>query len=236
MARIIVVEDEVDLRSDLVEYLAECGFDAVGAADGRELDGALAAGGADIVLLDVNLPGEDGFKIAARLRQTSRTGIVMLTARSSSVDRVIGLELGADAYLVKPVDFRELEAQIRALLRRLSMEAPVRPAPEPPPPPSAAGWSFDSVGWRLTTPGGVAVTLTAAEFRFLSLLVAQPGEPVSRREIAKMLDSRDWTAGSRSIDSLVRRLRTKVESHGAALPVQAVHGIGYVFTAPVTAR
>lgn len=245
MARIIVVEDEADLRDDLVEYLDRCGFEVRGASRGAELDRLLDAGPADVIVLDINLPDEDGFSVARRIRAGSPAAIIMLTARSSLIDRVIGLELGADVYLVKPVDFREVEAQIKALMRRMQKGADSPPAAEhaPPPPAAPAGappadsrkaWLFDDIEWRIQPPTGGAVPLTATEYKFLSLLVTAPGEAVSRQDISLALTGRDWDPYSRSIDSLVRRLRIKVEERsGCALPVQAVHGVGYAFVGPV---
>ena len=119
MARIAVVEDEAPLRTDLVEYLSACGHDVAGCADGKELDHCLDSRAIDIIILDVNLPGEGGFSIAGRLRSHSEVGIIMLTARGLNVDRVVGLEVGADVYMVKPVELRELEAQVRTLSRRM---------------------------------------------------------------------------------------------------------------------
>lgn len=243
MARIIVVEDEADLRDDLVDYLNRCGFQVSGAASGEELDALLRVQSADVIILDVNMPDEDGFSVAQRVRAVSQAAIIMLTARSGLIDRVIGLELGADVYLVKPVDFREVEAQVKALVRRLQKIVGQASAPSPRPPSSPApsslpdskkSWLFDDVEWRLLAPGGVAVSLTATEYKFLSLLVVAPGEAVTRQDIALALTGRDWDPYSRSIDSLVRRLRIKVEEHtGVALPVQAVHGVGYAFVGAV---
>ncbi|WP_167562542.1 response regulator transcription factor [Azospirillum humicireducens] len=238
MARIIVVEDEADLRDDLVEYLDRCGFEVRGASRGAELDRLLEGGPADVIVLDVNLPDEDGFSVARRIRASSHAAIIMLTARSSLIDRVIGLELGADVYLVKPVDFREVEAQVKALMRRMQKGVAPLAAPEPPPAAPAAdarrAWVFDDIEWRIQPPTGAAVPLTATEFKFLSLLVTVPGEPVSRQDISVALTGRDWDPYSRSIDSLVRRLRIKVEERsGCPLPVQAVHGVGYAFVGPV---
>lgn len=245
MARIIVVEDEADLRDDLVEYLDRCGFEVRGASRGAELDRLLEAGPADVIVLDINLPDEDGFSVARRVRATSPAAIIMLTARSSLIDRVIGLELGADVYLVKPVDFREVEAQVKALMRRMQKGADSPPAadhaPAPPAAPAGASpadprkaWLFDDIEWRIQPPTGAAVPLTATEYKFLSLLVTAPGEAVSRQDISLALTGRDWDPYSRSIDSLVRRLRIKVEERsGCALPVQAVHGVGYAFVGPV---
>ncbi|QCG95284.1 response regulator transcription factor [Azospirillum sp. TSA2s] len=245
MARIIVVEDEADLRDDLVEYLDRCGFEVRGASRGAELDRLLDAGPADVIVLDINLPDEDGFSVARRVRASSSAAIIMLTARSSLIDRVIGLELGADVYLVKPVDFREVEAQIKALMRRMQKGADSPPAADhvqaPPAAPAGAppadlrkAWLFDDIEWRIQPPSGAAVPLTATEYKFLSLLVTAPGEAVSRQDISLALTGRDWDPYSRSIDSLVRRLRIKVEERsGCALPVQAVHGVGYAFVGPV---
>lgn len=249
MARIIVVEDEADLRDDLVEYLDRCGFEVGGASRGAELDRLLEAGPADVIVLDINLPDEDGFSVARRVRASSSAAIIMLTARSGLIDRVIGLELGADVYLVKPVDFREVEAQIKALMRRMQKGAAPQSATEQPagigvslpgPAPALAPadsrkvWVFDDIEWRIQPPTGSAVPLTATEYKFLSLLVAAPGEAVSRQDISIALTGRDWDPYSRSIDSLVRRLRIKVEERsGCALPVQAVHGVGYAFVGPV---
>ncbi len=243
MARIIVVEDEADLRDDLVEYLDRCGFEVRGASSGVELDGLLENESADVIVLDVNLPDEDGFSVARRVRALSPAAIVMLTARSSLIDRVIGLELGADVYLVKPVDFREVEAQIKALVRRIHKGANPPAAVAPPSAAAVApaveskrSWQFDDVEWRIQPPEGPAVPLTATEYKFLSLLVVAPGEPVSRQDISIALTGRDWDPYSRSIDSLVRRLRIKVEERaGCPLPVQAVHGVGYAFVGSVVA-
>ncbi len=242
MARIIVVEDEADLRDDLVEYLDRCGFEVHGASSGLELDALLESNGADVIVLDINLPDEDGFSVARRVRAASQTAIIMLTARSSLIDRVIGLELGADVYLVKPVDFREIEAQIKALIRRIQKGAgPAAVAGASASHTVAASaeakrsWQFDDVEWRIQPPEGPAVPLTATEYKFLSLLVVAPGEPVSRQDISVALTGRDWDPYSRSIDSLVRRLRIKVEERtGCPLPVQAVHGVGYAFVGAVT--
>ncbi|MGE5516577.1 MAG: response regulator transcription factor [Bacteroidota bacterium] len=240
MAHIVVVEDEASLRADLVEYLTGCGHVVVGCGDGIALDVALARQPADILILDVNLPGEDGFSIAKRQREQSDVGIIMLTARGVNVDRVVGLELGADVYLVKPIELRELEAQVRTLARRLKVPAsggvaaaaPAAPVVAPP-----AGWAYDLVAWALVSPNGAVLKLTANERVFVNLLVERPGEPVSRADIFRALGKREWDMGDRSVDSMVRRLRAKgEETLGHPLPIEAVHGTGYAFAAPVIVR
>lgn len=237
MACIAIVEDESSLRADLVEYLGACGHSAVGCEDGPGLERIMADHPVEIVILDVNLPGENGFAIAGRLRERSGIGIIMLTARGLGVDRVVGLEVGADVYLVKPVELRELEAQVRALARRLPGAPAPHPAAEAAPCAAAAAWVYDQLAWTLTSPEGVAIKLTGNERIFVSLLVARPGEPVSRADIYSALGKRQWDPLDRSVDSMVRRLRAKAEeANGASVPIEAVHGTGYAFTAPVTAR
>lgn len=251
MARIAVVEDEAPLRADLVEYLSACGHDVIGCGDGKELDHALDERPVEIIILDINLPGEGGFSIAGRLRSHSEVGIIMLTARGLNVDRVVGLEVGADVYMVKPVELRELEAQVRTLSRRMRVTLAASPAAEPRPvqdtaPPVAPGpapqsvpteWIYDQLTWTLITPGGKFMKLTGNERVFVSLLVTRPGEPVSRDEIFRALGKRGWDPADRSVDSMVRRLRAKGDqAFGHPLPIESVHSVGYAFAAPVGLR
>lgn len=237
MAYIAVVEDEASLRADVVEYLSACGHVVVGCEDGRALDRELAKRLADLIVLDINLPGEDGFSIAKRLREQSDVGIIMLTARGVNVDRVVGLEIGADVYLVKPVELRELEAQVRSLSRRLRVGGASNPPPETAPAHGDSQWVYDQLAWALVSPEGGSAKLTANERIFVSLLVERPGEPVSRSAIFKALGKREWDSGDRSVDSMVRRLRAKgQETLGRELPIEAVHGTGYAFTAPVMVK
>lgn len=239
---IVVVEDENSLRSDMVEYLSSCGFDAIGARDGAELDRLLRNRNAAIIILDVNLPDEDGFKIAARLRDGHGAGIIMVTARSSTVDRVVGLEIGADAYLVKPVELRELEAQVKSLLRRLSERAAEtanqaangNAGSEAGDSADEARWSLDPTEWSLTNPAGIRISLTSMEMKLTSLLAAQARKPATRDQISQALYNRRWNPEDRSIDTVVGRLRHKVEGAiGGPAPLKSVHGVGYVFSAPI---
>lgn len=238
---IVVVEDENSLRSDMVEYLGNCGFDTIGVRSGAELDQLLTSRVASVVILDVNLPDEDGFKIAARLRDAHGAGIIMVTARGSTVDRVVGLEIGADAYLVKPVELRELEAQIKSLLRRLTERAseapatPTSPAVDPAMEGGVEGrWTLDPTEWALTSPAGIRIGLTSMEMRLTSLLAGQARKPATRDQISQALYNRRWNPEDRSIDTVVGRLRHKVEAAvGGAAPLKSVHGVGYVFSAPV---
>ncbi|WP_431855856.1 response regulator transcription factor [Azospirillum sp.] len=233
-AVIAVVEDEASLRRDLVEYLRGCGFDAVGAKTGRELNDILAAKPVSVAILDVNLPGEDGFTIAARLRETPGIGVIMVTARGSTVDRVVGLEIGADAYMVKPIEMRELEAQVKSLLRRLESAPAHAPVSTAPPAADEEHWTLHATDWSLTSPGGVRVSLTSTEMKLASLLAAQARQPVSRDQISLALYNRRWDPQDRTIDTVVRRLRNKLEKAiGETPPLKSEHGVGYVFSAPV---
>ena len=231
MARIAVVEDELHLRTDLVEFLGECGHHAFGCNGAVELTQLLTTQTIDIFILDINLPGDNGFTIANRLRQSlnNSIGIIILSARSKSLDRVVGLEVGADAYLTKPVELREVEAQVRAIERRLG--------PAPVPALSQSFWIYTPVTWMLAAPDGTSIKLTASERTFFSLLAHRPGEPVSRDTILSALGKKRWDPSDRSVDALVHRLNTKAEKHfGQRLPISAVHGLGYAFSAELEIR
>ena len=197
MTRIAVVEDEPALRTDLVEFLEACGHKVFGCEHGLQLMDLLTTQPVDVFVLDVNLPGDNGFAIAKRLRGMleNSIGIIMLSARSKSMDRVVGLEVGADAYLVKPVDLREVEAQIRAVERRLTKGGAV------PPVASDGLWVYTPVAWTLTSPHGQVIKLTATERTFFSLLADHPGEPVSRDAILTALGKKRWDPSDRSVDA-----------------------------------
>lgn len=217
---IIVVEDEPNLREDLVEYLEASGFSAVGAGSVAEYRRLSALRAPDLVLLDINLPDGDGFTLARELRGAGACGVVMLTSRGTLEDRLTGLDCGADAYLVKHADLREIEATIRSVLRRLVMQ---------PPPESV--WHYDPLSWQLRAPNGKAVKLTASEAVFVGLLLETPGTTVPRCRIAVALP-RPKDSSDRSLDTLLKRLRKKIETGaGSDLPVNVVYGVGYCFAA-----
>jgi two-component system, OmpR family, response regulator len=225
---VAVVEDEQSLRTDLVDYLTICGYQAFGAASVAELRSVLESQAIDVVVLDVNLPDGDGYTVARALRAESEIGIVMLTYRTEVTDRVQGLDSGADAYLVKDVDLREIEATVRSVLRRVPISNP---------PPVGADstelpWRLNVDQWYLCPPLGTEVRLTASELAFLRQLVAQGGV-VRREELIGALPAPDRAGDhGRNLNALVRRLRRKVEQEANVdLPVRMVYGVGYTFIA-----
>jgi len=226
--RILVVEDDEEIQALVSRYLLDSGYDAVNAHDGEEMDAILAKTKIDLIVLDVNLPGEDGFSICLRLRNAGGPPVIMATARGEDLDRILGIELGADDYLVKPFVPRELLARIGAVLRRVSPDREPARGPEKY---AFAGFSLDVSTRRLVGPTGARVILTGAEFDILCTFCRAPGKVFSRDEL-KATSTTD-----RSVDILISRLRQKIETdpRDPAL-IQTVRSVGYAFTAAVSAR
>jgi two-component system OmpR family response regulator len=231
-AHIIVVDDEPDLRSMVAEYLGKHGFCVRLAAGGSALDALLAAAPCDLIILDVNMPGEDGLTIARRLRATTSTPILMLTAASDVIDRVVGLEVGADDYLTKPFDLRELRARIRAILRR-PLGPPVADIIEKDDAVRYVRFGkvrLDLSAHRLITDDETPVALTAMEFDLLSAFAAHPNRVLSRDRLLDLAHNRNIEAFDRSIDIRVTRIRRKIELDPTKPAViKTVHGAGYIF-------
>jgi two-component system OmpR family response regulator len=231
---ILVVEDDREISRLVGRYLRENDCRVSFAADGREMNECLASSRIDLVVLDVMLPGEDGLSLCRRLRATSHLPVVMLTAKGDEVDRIIGLEMGADDYLAKPFNPRELLARIRAVLRRTSLAAVS----------SEAGarlmifdnWQLNCVARSLTNPQGSLVTLTSAEFDLLQALCERAGRTLSRDQLVDITQGRSAGAFERSVDVLVSRIRRKIERdpHRPEL-IKTVRSGGYLFT-PVVER
>jgi DNA-binding response OmpR family regulator len=217
---IVIVEDEPELREYLMEGLSYFGFEMRGVGDGAELDAALIQRPAHIVILDLGLPREGGLEISARLRDNPTLGIIILTARSMTEERILGLESGADHYFVKPVDIGELAAAIKNLARRLAR-------------PAATPWTFSADSSSLLTPNNVCVSLTAQECILLELLFAHLGKNVSRQQIFKALGQPDDISSNARVEVLISRLRAKVlkADPTASLPLRARHNLGYIMLA-----
>jgi two-component system, OmpR family, phosphate regulon response regulator OmpR len=228
-AKILVVDDDLRLRTLLLRYLSEQGFDAQAVGDAAQMDRVLARTAFDLLVLDIQLPGEDGLSICRRLRGTGNPmPVVMLTARGDEVDRIVGLEIGADDYLPKPFNPRELVARIRAVLRRHRPGVPG--APEPGGERIAFGPNVLDLSTRVLTRDGAAQPLTSGEFAVLRVLVSHPRVPLSRDKLVTLARGRDHEAQERSIDVQVSRIRKLVEPDPAnPRYVQTVWGLGYCF-------
>jgi DNA-binding response OmpR family regulator len=238
--RVLVIEDDDDLRDTLVRYLCGVGMPARGVASAEEVDAELARQDFDAAVCDVNLPGEDGFAVLARLRSRSAMRIVMLTARGLANDRLRGLGLGADYYLVKPVNLRELEMVLRNLLQRSQEAQGVREPAEKDAektgvelavgPAVPSPWRFQSTDWVLLAPDGQRVQLSSSEARLVHSLIARPREVVDRTTLLVAMGRPGLEVYERNLDVTVSRLRRKAEQAcGQKLPIVAVRGEGYSF-------
>jgi two-component system, OmpR family, response regulator len=229
---ILVVEDDKQISRLVARYLRANQCRVTLASDGREMAHKLGASRIDLIVLDLMLPGEDGLSLCRRLRSDSRVPIIMLTAKGDEIDRVIGLEMGADDYLAKPFSPRELLARIRAVLRRVTREDP---------PVGAVARTLSFLGWRLdrrlrvlTSPDEVRVTITRAEFELLQAFCERPGRVLSRDQLLDLTQGRNAAPFERSIDILVSRLRRKIEPdpHHPEI-IKTVRSNGYLFTPTV---
>lgn len=234
---IAVLDDEVDITQLLGNYLQNQGFRVSQLHTGRALMELMAADPPALVLLDLGLPGEDGFAIARQLREHWRCGLVIVTGRGDAIDKVVGLEVGADDYVTKPFDLRELLARIKAVLRRM---APVEPAAAAAPAPVRsklrfAGWELDTAARRLTSPQGQDVPLTTGEFDLLSAFAQHPGRVLSRDFLLEQTRGREAGPFDRTIDVQVGRLRKKLEADAEDPQIiKSVRGAGYILVPPVT--
>jgi two-component system phosphate regulon response regulator OmpR len=228
--RIIVVDDDARLRELLNRYLGEQGFSVRAVADGNDMNRWLARERYDLMVLDLMMPGEDGLSICRRLRGLGdKIPIIMLTAKGDDVDRIVGLEVGADDYLPKPFNPRELVARIQAVLRRV-------PKPPPPGAPTAGQqvvefgeFSFNLAA-RSLSHNGENIALTTGEFALLKVLVQHPRTPLSRDKLMELARGREFGAFDRSIDVQISRLRKLIETDPAKpAHIQTIWGFGYVF-------
>ena len=233
---VLIVEDDADISALMARYLGDNGFDTDGARDGAAMDRSMALRRPDIVVLDINLPGEDGLSLCLRLRNAGGPPVIMVTAKGEDVDRILGLEMGADDYLPKPFNPRELLARIRAVLRRQGAGGEVAPAAGPPRVLRFAGWTIDRGARRLTDPDGARVALTSAEFDLLSTFCDHPGRVLSRERLLDLTQGPGSISQDRSVDIVVSRLRLKIEANPREPDlVQTVRSSGYIFSPAVEA-
>ena len=227
--KILMVDDDLRMRELLQRYLGEQGFTVKAVSDATEMNAAMAHEKPDVIVLDLMLPGEDGLAICRRLRASGSTiPIVMLTARGDEIDRIIGLEMGADDYLPKPFNPRELLARINAVMRRQVMMPPSAPVPE------AENISFGEFTFdpstRSLSRNGTPVAITSGEFALLKVFVDHPRQPLSRDRLMQLARGRELDVFDRSIDVQVSRLRRLIEPDPAhPRYLQTMWGFGYVF-------
>ena len=229
-AHVLVCDDELDVREMLQEYLSKRGFKVSVAAGGEELRAILAVNDVDVMIMDINMPKEDGLSILRSLRPDNMTPVIMLTAAGEVVDRIIGLEMGADDYLGKPVDLRELEARIKAILRRNAAAKSVQAEL-----PDGTGAMFgdfvlDVDAAKLLDKEGNEVPLTAMEYSLLKLFAENKGRVLNRDQILEKAHDRSWDPFDRSIDIRISRLRRKLEPNPEKPEIiKTVRGIGYLY-------
>ncbi len=228
---ILIVDDDAEIRTLLRDYLERNGLRATAVADGRAMRAALAAGRYDLVVLDLMLPGEDGLTLCRELRVQSNLPVIMLTARGEETDRIVGLEMGADDYLPKPFNPRELLARIKAVLRRAHTVPPAAETAEARR-LSFTGWTLELARRQLVSPAGVVVPLSGGEYRLLRIFLDRPQRVLSRDQLLDLTRGRDAAPFDRSIDVQVGRLRRRLNDDAATL-IQTVRGEGYVFAADV---
>jgi len=237
-SHILVVDDDPMIRSLLRRYLSGEGLRVSEAVDGAGIRATLAHGPVHAVLLDLVMPGEDGLSLARMIRQRSNVPIIMLTGKGELIDRVVGLESGADDYITKPFELRELLARIRAVIRRTGPQPVPELAQEAPAAPGETlffeGWSLALLKRELRDPTGAEVPLTAGEFELLRVFASNPNRVLSRDRLIELVKGRDWASFDRAIDTQVGRLRKKIEADPAnPTLVKTVRGGGYIFAAAV---
>ncbi len=230
---ILVVDDDREIRDLLGRFLQKHGCRVTTARDGREMRAALADWNIDLIVLDLMLPGEDGLTLCRELRAGSTTPVIMLTAMGEETDRIVGLEMGADDYVPKPFNPRELLARIKAVLRR-SGESPAAAGAAKVEALRFAGWTLEPGRRRLVSPDGVTVSLTAGEFDLLMAFVEHPQRVLSRDQLLDFTRGRAAAPFDRSVDIQVSRLRRKIETDSAkAELIKTVRGDGYIFASKV---
>jgi two-component system OmpR family response regulator len=231
---ILVVDDQRDIREPLGKYLARQGLRVSLAASALEARDQIRRSAVDLVILDVMMPGEDGLSLCRHLRETMDMPVVMLTAMADDADRIVGLEIGADDYVVKPFNPRELLARIKAVLRR-SNSMPRLREPSGSDRMRFEGWIFDLGRREIIGSDGVGVPLSAAEFRLLSAFVQRPHMVLTRDQLLDITSGRDAIPYDRAIDNQVSRLRKKLESDPRSPTlIKTVWGGGYVFASDVS--
>ncbi len=225
--KVLIVDDDADIRRVLTEYLGSHDYEVTAVASGDAMRSALQAAVPDVVLLDLGLPGEDGLTLARFLRERYSVGIIIITGASETVDRIVGLEVGADDYIGKPFDPRELRARIKSVLRRLQPQA--APAGQNSRVP-VGRCTLDMAARQMFDRDGAEVQITAMEFDLLKAFVDHPNQVLSRDRLLTLTRNREWEPFDRSIDIRITRLRRKVEDDPEnPRSIRTVRGAGYMY-------
>ncbi|WP_301101922.1 response regulator [Propionivibrio sp.] len=236
---ILIVDDDPEIRRLLVDYLARNGFEAIAARDGHEMRHALDRHAVDLIVLDLMLPDSDGLTLCRDLRGNPKfpnIPVLMLTARGEETDRIVGIEMGADDYLVKPFNPRELLARIKTILRR-TRALPPNLRPEPARCLCFAGWCLDTAARLLTSPDGVATPLSGGEYRLLRILLDHPNRVLNRDQMTELIQGREAEPYDRAIDVQISRLRQRLRDDGREPElIKTVRGEGYVLAVTIEAR
>lgn len=229
--RVLLVEDDEEIAVMVLEMLTENGLEAIAVGSSSHMDDALRKQAFDLIVLDAMLPGEDGFSICRRLRASSTVPIIMLTALGDEINRIVGIELGADDYVTKPFHPREFMARIKGLLRRASYGAD---QPQQPAAMQFAGWQIDPILRQLVNPDGVHVSMTTAEFDILLAFCQNPGRVMTREQLLRMTHAGLAGPVQRSIDVHISRVRQKIEPNvREPTVIKTVRLGGYMFTPKV---
>jgi two-component system OmpR family response regulator len=230
---ILVVDDDAEIRSLLGDYLRKNGYKATAVADGKAMWTALSRGKADLIVLDLMLPGDDGLALCRKLRAESDTPVIMLTARGEETDRIVGLEMGADDYLAKPFSPRELLARIKSVLRR-TRSLPANLRADDARALRFTGWTLDVVARNLVSAEGVVVPLSGAEFQLLRIFLSHPNHVLTRDQLMVLSKGHEAEPFDRSIDLQVSRLRHRLGDDPAdPRIIKTVRGYGYVLAVAV---
>jgi len=229
---ILVVEDEPITREQLVSYFAEEGFKVSSAGTGDEVLPIVQNSDVTLVLLDIKLPGKDGLTLTREIRGQSDLGIILVTSKQEQIDKILGLESGADDYVTKPFDPRELLSRARNLLRRVHVQRQQRRRNHVR---HFDGWTLDLNKRELTSPDGTQETLSAGEYQLLLAFMERAGEVMNRDQLMNRIRNREWFPDDRYIDVLVGQLRKKLGERAAnARFITTIHGTGYLFTPEVS--
>ncbi|BCH22603.1 DNA-binding response regulator [Mesorhizobium sp. L-8-10] len=236
-ARIVIVEDEPDLREAVAEYLGANGYDVATAADAAEMRALAAEGPFHLAILDIAMPGEDGLSLGRWIRSTMSAGIIFASAAGTAIDRIVGLEIGADDYIVKPYELRELLARVRSVLRRVPQQmepAQAKSESEAPRRTMAfGGYTADFEGRLVTAPDGSIVDLSKSEFDVLEIFLSRPNRLLTRAAISEAIGVEEDSDSSRAVDIRIMRLRKKIEEDPSSPKfLRTVRGEGYIFSLP----